>query len=363
MRSFVQRVSLFFTVLSAVVLLTGCRTSAPAEKPKPPAAPKLNTALYVDRGCAGSGVARWALLLQNSPDVELRLIDGKDLIGNDLKGLDLIVMPGGSSYQQWESMEGMKGGKNLQDFVRNGGKYFGTCAGMSLILNEPKRVPMIPFACTPGKAPGRMIARVSLTKEGAKALKLPSSVMLRYSIGPIVKQGAPMDDVSCKVLGHFNCELSQRGMVKRPMYHTPAIIFADCAKGKIFVTNCHPENLTATHPVLIGGLRLLTGKTVKFVYPQKAPGAVRVAFHCTAIGGKPQIRDLFALDSRPGVDVVPVADEDIRSGVLEHMDFLFVTRSEFPDDAKLFSAGAAGKQIKAFAERGGRIVRSVDEIK
>ncbi len=362
MKRLVKRFFTLCTVILSFVLFPGC-SSARTEKEQANAPKKLDVGLFVDFGSKGNGSLRWALLLQNSPDVELHLLDGKDLGKGELNALDLLVMPGGNSTTQWKSILSANGGEKLKAYVRDGGKYFGTCAGMALVLNERHRFPMLPFHSALGKTPGGMAARIALTKEASEQFGVPEDVMVPYLNGPIVVPGPIIGGASCEVLGCFNCEFSQNGLIKVPMDQTPAILRGRYGEGELFVTNCHPELTTSTHPIVIGGIKMLTGRTIRLVYPQKRRGAIRVGFFSTGIGGKKPIRDLFALDVRPDVDVVPVSRDDVKAGILEHLDCLFVTDKAFPDDEKLFVRPIEGKEIRAFVKRGGRIIRSVGDVR
>jgi len=171
-----------------------------------------------------------------------------------------------------------------------------------------------------------------------------------------------MEGVSCKVLGHFDCEMSQRGKIERPMYGTPAIFLLTYGTGKVFVTNCHPEIQTQSHPLLVSGIKLLTGKDVQFVYPRKALGARRVCYFCSKMTGKDFIEALFQLDARTDVDVILVTSEEIEVGVLEHADYLFVSKA-YADDESLLSQGRRGELIRDFVARGGKIVRDPLDVK
>jgi len=343
-----------------IVLILFCGCAATVQEP--PKEPKLKTGLYVDFGSRGAGVIRWAQLLKNSPQIELRLLDGKDLAAGNFRDLDLFVMPGGSGFKQWESMK-EAGQKNLRSYVENGGRYFGTCAGMSIILNEPKRVPMMPYVRTPGNTPGGITAKVKLNEEGKKLLNLPAVQMLRYHNGPIVKPSeTPLDKIRCEVLGSFACEFNQKGPIRRPMYGTPAVFRIFFDKGELFVTNCHPEIYSGTHTMIPAGIRLLTGKTIAIVYPAKKRGALRVGFFCSGMGGKKPVEEVLALDAKPEIDIYPLTGEDIACGDLEHCDMLYVTPA-FPTDEKLFALGRNGELIKDFVKRGGKIVRSIEEVK
>ena len=121
-----------FLFAAAALLFAGCasiKSAAPAPKAAAPASKaytgkKIKTGFYIDKGSQGGGVMHLARLLSYSPQIELTLLKGEDLRKGKLNGLDMIVMPGGSSETQMKTMA-PEGVKALQDFVRNGGKYVG----------------------------------------------------------------------------------------------------------------------------------------------------------------------------------------------------------------------------------------------
>ena len=134
---------MLLALISALLLCAGCAASKCAASAKKCAAPakkcapgytgkKIRTGFYIDKGSRGGGVLLLARLLHYSPQIDMTLLNGEDLRKGKLKGLDMIVMPGGSSQLQMGSM-GKEGVKALQDFVRKGGAYVGICAGFHII--------------------------------------------------------------------------------------------------------------------------------------------------------------------------------------------------------------------------------------
>ena len=117
-----------FTVLvmmAAVVMFSAsCRTAACAGENRSLESKKLRVGFYVDDGSRGGGVLKLARLIAHTPQFELILMDGKDLRDGKLSGVDMLLMPGGSSQKQYESMQ-ETGAKAVRDFVSSGGAYFG----------------------------------------------------------------------------------------------------------------------------------------------------------------------------------------------------------------------------------------------
>ena len=114
-----------------------------AEVPRAEHAVKVG--LYCDRGCRGTGVARWAEMLDGSTDVKLSVLSGEDVRSGALKGLDLLVMPGGRGDWQYAAM-GEEGAQAVRAFVANGGKYFGTPAAVRANYGKGE---VLAFNCHP----------------------------------------------------------------------------------------------------------------------------------------------------------------------------------------------------------------------
>ena len=147
--------------------------------------PKLKVGFYVDRGSRSGGTLRWAQILHYSPQFDVTLLDGQDLRNGKLDGLDLLVIPGGSSELQCQAM-GEEGRAAVRRFVADGGKYVGICAGYHCALNSPGRIGLLPFVWM-GSA-GITTLKVELFDNAEKALGIPKgNYMVRYSKGPIAK--------------------------------------------------------------------------------------------------------------------------------------------------------------------------------
>ena len=277
----------------------------------------LKAALYVDRGCRGSGVIYWAEILRDAPDVDLRLVDGADIRGGALDDRELLVMPGGDGKPQYEAL-GDEGAERIRRFVADGGKYFGTCCGFSIALNEDrkdrKRLKMLPFANIRGNVRGGFTAEVDFTPRGAEWLGVKPGVhRIRYHNGPVVQMTKPVPNCAeVEVLATMKCELAQHGKVEGPMFGTPAVVRARYGKGAMLVFNCHPEMFPKSRFIVAAGVRALTGREVRIVErPLKPRGAERVGYFTGKLGSKRAVEGYFALRADPAVDVVPITQDQL----------------------------------------------------
>ena len=286
----------------------------------------LRVALYVDDGCRGAGLIRWAEILRDSPDAELKLVSGQDIRDGALDDRELLVMPGGVGGPQYAAM-GDAGADKLRAFVANGGAYFGTCCGIAIALNEDpdfgKRLKMLPLKRVIAPNRGGVTATVKFNRRGAEWLGIrEGDWKIRYHNGPVVQPADPVPlCTELEVLATMNCELAQVGPVVGSMYGTPAAVRAKYGKGTMLAFNCHPEVFPSTRKIIVGGVRALTGRTIRLVeQPLKPRGAERVGYFVGKLGTKASVEEYFRLRADPGIDVVPVTKDELDEGMSARFD-------------------------------------------
>jgi len=84
-------------------------------------------AIYYDRGALPSS-ATALFNMYSWMNAETNYINSTDIQQGVLDGYDLVVFPGGSSYDYSGSL-GSSGRNAICDFVANGGSYFRICGG------------------------------------------------------------------------------------------------------------------------------------------------------------------------------------------------------------------------------------------
>ena len=288
----------------------------------------LKAALYVDDGCRGTGLLRWAEIFRDSPDVELKLVSGQDIRDGALDDRELLVMPGGWGGPQYKAM-GDEGADRVRFFVANGGAYFGTCCGIAIALNEEpdfgKRLRMLPLKRVIAPNRGGFTATVNFNRRGAEWLGIrEGDWKIRYHNGPVVQPADPVPlCTELEVLATMNCELAQKGPVKGKMYGTPAAVRAKYGKGTMLAFNCHPETFPSSREIVLAGIRALTGRTLHpVVQPLKPRGAERVGYFVGKLGTKASVEEYFRLRANPAFDVVPVTQDELAEGVSARFDRL-----------------------------------------
>ena len=342
-------------LLVASVALCGCSTTstvassaAEASRPSP-----LKVAVYADNGPSGIGAVEWFRLVDESPDMELHLVDGKAVRAGALEGLDLLVMPGGNSKTEFTTL-GTNGVERIKAFLRAGGGYIGTCAGCCLLMDgEDRRARIMPWN-TCGSEPDTLFPTFQLNAKGAAALGLKKGPhKMRYHGGPCMWPTTNViADAKFEVWGTFDAEAAMKGKVKLKMHGAAAILGGTYGKGKVFVTSAHPEYFNSTLYVVKGAFRYVTGRDVTFPLRARKPRAITVGFVSGGIRGVDTAQTALDIAADKDLDLVLIDVDGIRQRRLDHLDVLVLTNEKLAE--KDFAAER--KIIDEFVARGGKVV-------
>ena len=342
-----------FAALAMTFFARGTAVMA-AERP----AKKLKVALYLDSGSAGNGVFHWIRLISHSPQLELHGVTGQDVRAGRLVGMDILVMPGGLSSRQYKSLR-EEGARKVREFVRSGGAYIGTCAGLACVLNDPRRVKLLPFTRKPKSGGATAIITVDFPEAGAKVLDIPPGrYKVRYSGGPIPIPGKEIADGSGEILAVYKNTVSSVNKPEGNFFGDAAVIFGRLGKGKVIATGFHPEYWESTYPIVTGCFYAVTGVKPVFELPKTNPRPIRVGFWSSGFPDACRTETLLALDRHPEVDVRIVTSQQFNQGELRHLDALVVANDATGAGKKHLSGKYNQEQLAAFMERGGVIFAS-----
>lgn len=338
----------------------GCSTMpAPVQNDKKP---EIKVGFFVDNGSRGGGVFKIARLLYYAPQLDITMLDGKDIRNGALDKLDLLVIPGGSSATQFKMMQA-SGAAKIREFVKKGGNYVGVCAGFHCTLNRPDRVALLPYVYLNGTSGALGTLTININEKGAKILDVkPGRYSVTYSQGPISKAGKKWEHGSAEVLGIY---LNSVGLPGRKHYDYtghPAILFGNHGKGKVVATSFHPENNVVNHCIFNGMVYAASGKKIKQVFPKKNPRPVRVAFYVGNTQGKARITRMIELDRHADIDVSILAGASaVNDAIADHADVLVTVAP----DCKEFRTFVDANKVyfRNFLERGGKIVASGSGVK
>ena len=338
----------------AAAAFAGCSTPRhEAVASATPRVPPLKVAVYADAGPSGIGAVEWFRLVNESPEMELHLVDGKAIRAGALDGLDLLVMPGGSSKVEFTSL-GTNGVEKMKAFIRAGGGYIGTCAGCCLLMDgEDRRARVMPWN-TAGSVSCTMFPTFTLNAKGAAVLGLKEgSHVMRYHGGPCMWPTTNViADANFEVWGTFDAEAAMKGKVNVKMHGAAAILGGTYGKGKVFVTSAHPEYFSSTLYVVKAAFKYVTGRDVTFPVRTRTPRALTVGFISGGISGVKTAETALALAAEKDFDLVLIDVDGIRQRRLDHLDVLVLTNDKLAE-AKF---GVERELIRSFVSRGGKVV-------
>ena len=311
---------LFFVFFAAAVILSaGCvSTHSALEVKKVNSEKKIRTGFFVDDGSRGGGVFMIARLLYYAPQLDVTLLNGKDIRDGKLDELDLLVIPGGSSATQFKMM-GKDGAAKVREFVKKGGSYVGVCAGFHCTLNRPDRVALLPYTYINGTSGLQWPLAIDISEKGAKILDVaPGRYRVFYSRGPISRKGEAWEHGSAEVLGIYKNSVGLPGRKHYDYTNHPAILFGNHGKGKVAATSFHPEVNMVNYGIFNGMVYATTGKKISQKFPEKVYRPIRVALYVDNTKGKARILRMLELDRHSELDVKIVSG--ISDGVLDHSD-------------------------------------------
>ena len=345
----------------AVETLVNLRDAASAPQ-DPPATDPAKVAIYAGPGTSGSSYWNVARLIASSPLLAATFIDAEDIRNGKLEGFDLLVMGGGLSSTQYKTL-GEQGQTAVRAFVRNGGAYYGICAGAFLALesslpDHPRIGGLVPFREQPEKAyRGWAETEIRFTDEAFEKLGILGGTIrdVLYWGGPVILPGSPVPDSDIRVLAEYrgNMVNTFSGKPIDPMSGHAAIIGGTSGKGKLILSAPHPESSEGTQDIVRAILRYLTGRRAEPDYPERTKGAVSVGI-CVESSSKRSMTLGMELDRDPRFDLQPITWYEVGHGALEHTDVLL-----FPYPVTRGYTAA----VQAFLKRGGRVVEFDPEKK
>lgn len=317
---------------------------------------RLKVGVYADEGASGIGAIEWFRLVHDSPEMELKLLDGKVVRAGGLDGLDVLVMPGGDSKLQFTSL-GPDGISRMKKFVAAGGGYIGTCGGCYLLLDRTggshKRAHMVPWDKS-GAEPSLLYPTFNLNEKGAAALGLKAGKFkMRYHGGPFLYPCTnAIAEANVESWGTFEAEACMTGRIdpKKRMYGATAILGGTYGKGRVLGIAGHPEYFDSTLYLVKGAFKYVTGREVTFPARLHTPRAISVGFLAKGIGGVETAETALVLAAEKDFDLVPIDKDGIFQRRLDNIDVLVVSNDSAKKDETLAAA------IRAFAARGGKVV-------
>ena len=348
-------------VIAAAAVFAGCATTCVENEPAPATSTApLKVAVYADLGPGGIGAAEWYRIVNDSPDMELKLIDGAGVRAGGLSGQDLFIMPGGSSSNEYNSL-GLDGVAKMKDFIRGGGGYIGTCAGCCLMMDGKRRARVMPWNSL-GSEPDLFYPQVTINEAGAKALGVRAgNHKLRYHGGPFMRFTTnEIEGASFELWGTVDSECTYRGRInaKKRMHGAAAILGGTYGKGRVFVTSMHPEYYESMYYLVVGAIRYVTGREVTIPRPQRRRGDLSVGYMLASPNSVRNAQNMLDLAALEGVDFQVLNGDDAFIDRFAHIDVL-VAPSGISKGKKSTALRSA---VDRFIARGGTLLTCSTEM-
>lgn len=307
----------------------------------------VRTVIYTDT--AGSNYLLAGTLLL-SPYYDVTFATGKEIAEGALNGKDLLLQPGGGCHRQYLTL-GEKGAAAITNFIHQGGKYYGVCAGafmasQQLAPNRP-RLGLVPWK-NDADEPYRGTAEIpmNITPEGRAIFGPASQRKVQYYGGPVLIPGTPVPDSDIQVFATYDAYTINTFYPQKtlPMRGKAAFVGGRVGKGKVFVSCPHPEFHEYSYDLACSGFGFLTGRKPEFFRNDRVRGALEVGVKFNGSSGE-QTRLYFTelmTDTR-----LHVSTNIGSASAVRHLDALVVLHPDEKDNLY---------QMKRFAQQGGPVI-------
>jgi len=352
---------LFVSSLLLLIFLVGCQY-LPEISLRP-----VKAAIYMGDGVLGVGEYHWLQIVTFAKGMETTLVDAKAIRSGALDGMDLLIMPGGRSWNMSSAL-GEEGAQRVQEFIRSGGGYIGTCAGSFLGL---------PFALREGAGRADMVVRFN---ERAKALAgiTKKTQRVTYVGGPIFLPSEPVPDSDVEVIATYDSNINTWTDKPLPtMAGQGAMVAGRVGRGRVFVSTVHPEDDLADHFIVEAALRFVTGHDITWEIPQRTRGQLVIGVDMEkGFGTVAAAQAMQALLLKGEYDFVPVNADILNGGMVHHVDAVIkpdaagfarlLPLAELPNDAFGSVVDAPRthkrKRVAVYTDKGGANYSIADRL-
>ena len=205
----------------------------------------LSIAIYKGEGSMDSGIDNVKKNVSSILDVNFTELGPTDVMNNNLKKFDIIIFSGGGASMQGNAIK-EQGRENIRNYIKNGGNYLGICAGAYLATSNFEWSLNILNAETILKTEwrrGQAFLDIEITEEGRNILGDVNGLFkCRYNNGPLLKPMNILDTQPYKTAAYFRSEIAENETTPGLMINTPAAVFSEYEKGRVFVISPHTEN-------------------------------------------------------------------------------------------------------------------------
>jgi Uncharacterized conserved protein len=205
----------------------------------------IRIAIYDGPGSGDSGIEHVEARARQLAGAQITRLSPAEVGTADLTGrFDVIVFSGGSGSKQGNAI-GEAGRTNVREFVRNGGGYFGVCAGAYLACaNFEWGLGILDARTVSSKwRRGRAFLDIRLDPAGREIFGPVTDVFkVRYNNGPVIKPMGRDDIPDYTPVATYLTEIADNGTPVGVQVGSPAQAIGTFGKGRVFISSPHPEN-------------------------------------------------------------------------------------------------------------------------
>lgn len=203
-----------------------------------------NIAIYGGRGVVINTQKHWNKLFENFEIGNLYVLYSHEFNYENFSKFDLIILPGGSGQKICGGI-GDRGKIELRDYIKNGGKILGVCAGAYALTQQlqdyiwlsPLKIQDFPFTKR-----GEAIIPVEFSETGIKMFEAENPVAeVIFHNGPIVNEYPLKQASNLQYLGYFRREIVQQGGKEGLMLNSPMAWINQYGKGWVLGISPHFE--------------------------------------------------------------------------------------------------------------------------
>ena len=259
-------------VIFSLICLTLCAMSNFGTSINAESDAKLKVAVLTHMQSVSENCLQATLKILNANGISAKAIPGRLIRNGALKDYDIIMLPGGSGSGQARAL-GEDGCAAVEEFVRNGGGFIGTCAGGYLAakgysvtgddtsasswleLVNAEIVDADHWNRGQGKVEIKILDSTHPILEG-----FSGTFEAQYVNGPLFKPGNDPKLSPYQELAVFKSDMhSSGGAAAGVMPGTPALLTSTYGEGRCVLFSYHPELTPGLEMMLVQAVRWVKG--------------------------------------------------------------------------------------------------------
>jgi hypothetical protein len=222
--------------------------------------------IYISDGVTSNTINVWLKHYKSGLINNLTVLKSDDFTYDALKNYDCIILPGGSGSKICNTLDWV-GRAALMNYVKNGGKVLGVCAGAyALSSGYDWSIGLINYELVDKQNAHRGEAYMpfKMTDRGKKLLKIKEDVLpgIYYHNGPVWQKFVEDFPVEENVLMTFTEDIYSENGTPGQVVDTPAAVHSKYGSGHVVAISPHFEKSP--------GYEYIIKKVIQFLLKQKS---------------------------------------------------------------------------------------------